>query len=255
MTTRRPLATSAAIFLAPTACASVDVRTLTSPDANLSALRTFRIMQHAKAQSPSPSSTNDPMLVNSISNRALRADLIKGFENRGYALSDTPDFTVAYYASTKDKLDVTYWDYGYPYYPRWWGFGPYEQPTVTEYTQGTVIVATSVYFGFDSSELSAQARDTLQAFFDLAQQRPDQNLRIEGNCDERGTREYNLALGQRRADAAKTYLLNLGLEPSRITTISYGEERPRAPGHDKAAWRQNRRDDLMAVTAAVSEAR
>ena len=109
--------------------------------------------------------------------------------------------------------------------------------------------------GRESSELSAQARDTLQAFFDLAQQRPDQNLRIEGNCDERGTREYNLALGQRRADAAKTYLLNLGLEPSRITTISYGEERPRAPGHDKAAWRQNRRDDLMAVTAAVSEAR
>jgi len=140
MTTRRPLATPAAIFLALTACASVDVRTLTSPDANLSALRTFRIMQHAKAQSPSASSTNDPMLVNSISNRALRADLIKGFENRGYALSDTPDFTVAYYASTKDKLDVTYWDYGYPYYPRWWGFGPYEQPTVTEYTQGTVIV-------------------------------------------------------------------------------------------------------------------
>ncbi|OLD45481.1 MAG: peptidoglycan-associated lipoprotein [Chloroflexi bacterium 13_1_40CM_2_68_14] len=117
------------------------------------------------------------------------------------------------------------------------------------------IVMTSVYFGFDSSELSAQARDTLQAFFDLAQQRPDQNLRIEGNCDERGTREYNLALGQRRADAARTYLLNLGLEPSRITTISYGEERPRAPGHDKAAWRQNRRDDLMAVTTAVSEAR
>ena len=90
------------------------------------------------------------------------------------------------------------------------------------------IVTTSVYFGFDSSELSAQARDTLQAFFDLAQQRPDQNLRIEGNCDERGTREYNLALGQRRADAARTYLLNLGLEPSRITTISYGGASARA---------------------------
>jgi len=70
MTTRHPLATPAAIFLALTACASVDVRTATSPDANLSALRTFRIMQHAKAQSPSATSTNDPMLVNSISNRA-----------------------------------------------------------------------------------------------------------------------------------------------------------------------------------------
>ena len=141
MTTRRPLATPAAIFLALTACASVDVRTVTSPDANLQTLRTFGIMQHAKRQSPSDASENDPMLVNSISNRALRADLVKGFENRGYALSDSsPDFKVAYYASTKDKLDVTYWDYGYPYYPRWWGFGPYEQPTVTQYTQGTVIV-------------------------------------------------------------------------------------------------------------------
>ena len=136
----RPLAIPAAI-LAVAACASVDVRTATSPDANLSALRTFSIMQHANPQSPSAQSTNDPMLVNSISNRALRADLVKGFENRGYALSDSsPDFKVAYYASTKDKLDVTYWDYGYPYYPRWWGFGPYEQPTVTQYTQGTVIV-------------------------------------------------------------------------------------------------------------------
>jgi peptidoglycan-associated lipoprotein len=116
------------------------------------------------------------------------------------------------------------------------------------------IVTTSVYFAYDSSELSPQARATLQTFFDLAQQRPDQKLRIEGNCDERGTREYNLALGQRRAFAAMTYLLNLGLEPSRITAISYGKERPRAPGHDEAAWKENRRDDLMAVTAAVSQA-
>src|SRR5437016_10454615 len=136
----RPLAIPAAI-LAVAACASVDVRTATSPDANLSALRTFSIMQHANPQSPSTQSTNDPMLVNSISNRALRADLVKGFENRGYALSDSPDFTVAYYASTKDKLDVTYWDYGYPYYPGWWGwsggFGSYA-PTVPEYPQVTV---------------------------------------------------------------------------------------------------------------------
>jgi peptidoglycan-associated lipoprotein len=115
------------------------------------------------------------------------------------------------------------------------------------------IVATSVYFDYDSSDLSPQTRDTLQAFFTLAQQRPDQNLRVEGNCDERGTTEYNLALGQRRAEAAKNYLLNLGLEPSRITTISYGKERPRAPAHDEESWRENRRDDLMAVTTAVSQ--
>jgi peptidoglycan-associated lipoprotein len=115
------------------------------------------------------------------------------------------------------------------------------------------IVATSVYFAFDSSELSPQAQAALQTLFDLARQRPDQNLRIEGNCDERGTREYNLALGQRRADAAKTYLVNLGLDASRIATISYGKERPRALGHDEASWRENRRADLMAATQTVSQ--
>jgi len=143
MKTPRLLATPAAIILALTACASVDVRTVTSPDANLQTLRTFAIMPHPTQQSPSAPSENDPMLVNSISNRALRADLVKGFEDRGYALSETPDFSVAYYASTKDKLDVTYWDYGYPYYPGWWGWGGGFRsygPTVTQYTQGTVIV-------------------------------------------------------------------------------------------------------------------
>jgi hypothetical protein len=145
LTIRRPLAATAAITLALAACASVDVRTVTSPDADLGALHTFNVMQNAKRRSPGAASTNDPMLVNSISNRALRADLVKGFENRGYVLADNPDFSVAYYACTKDKLDVTYWDYGYDYYPDWWGvgmgpgWGPYG-PTVTQYTQGTVVV-------------------------------------------------------------------------------------------------------------------
>ena len=115
------------------------------------------------------------------------------------------------------------------------------------------IVATSVYFAFDSSQLSPQAQAALQTLFDLARQRPDQNLRIEGNCDERSTREYNLALGQRRADAAKTYLVNLGLDASSIATISYGKERPRALGHDEASWRENRRADLMVATQTVSQ--
>src|SRR5438105_7587666 len=109
----------------------------------------------------------------------------------------------------------------------------------------------SVYFAFDSAELSPEARSALQAFFDQAQKRPDLQVRIEGNCDERGTREYNLALGQRRADSAKSYLVRLGLGASRITAISNGEERPRAPGHDEDAWKENRRDDLTAVAGAV----
>jgi hypothetical protein len=141
--TRPPLA-AAITILALTACASVDVRSLTSPNANLRALHTFRVMQNAKPRSPGAQSANDPMLVNSISNRALRADLVNGFESRGYVLSDNPDFAVAYYASTKEKLDVTYWDYGYAYYPRWWsGWGPVmgpPDPMVAQYTQGTVIV-------------------------------------------------------------------------------------------------------------------
>jgi hypothetical protein len=134
---------AAAAMLALTACASVDVRTATSPDANLSALRTFNVMPNPEPPPRFAPSTNDPMLVNSISNRALRTDLVKGFENRGYALADNPDFAVAYYASTQQKLDVTYWDYGYPFYPGWWGggpgWGPYDS-TVTQYTEGTVIV-------------------------------------------------------------------------------------------------------------------
>jgi hypothetical protein len=143
--TRRPLAAFAAIIFVLSACASVDVRAVTSPDANLAALHTFKVMPNPKPLAPVAHSTNDPMLVNSISNRALRSDLVKGFEDRGYVLSDSkPDFSVAYYASTKEKLDVTYWDYGYSYYPHWWGgwgpgFGSY-QPTTTQYTQGTVIV-------------------------------------------------------------------------------------------------------------------
>jgi hypothetical protein len=141
---RHTLAALAAIFFSLTACASVDVRTVTSPDANLGALHTFTVMTNPKPTSPAAPSADNPMLVNSISNRALRADLVKAFENRGYVRSDNPDFAVAYYASTKEKLNISYWDYGYAYYPRWWGgwgpgFGGYA-PTATEYTQGTVIV-------------------------------------------------------------------------------------------------------------------
>ena len=113
------------------------------------------------------------------------------------------------------------------------------------------VAPVSVYFDYDTSELSPETRTVLQSFFDQARQRPDQDVRIEGNCDERGSREYNLALGQRRAGAARKYLENLGLDPGRITTISNGKERPRASGHDEAAWRENRRDDLVPVAGEV----
>jgi peptidoglycan-associated lipoprotein len=72
-------------------------------------------------------------------------------------------------------------------------------------------------------------------------------IRIEGNCDERGTVEYNLALGEKRANAALDYLVKMGIDPSRISTVSYGKERPMDPGHTEAAWAKNRRDDFVIV--------
>jgi peptidoglycan-associated lipoprotein len=116
------------------------------------------------------------------------------------------------------------------------------------------LAAASIYFDFDSAELAEPTRAALQVFFDLARQGYDQAIRIEGNCDERGSREYNLALGQRRADAAKKYLTDLGLPANRVTTISFGKERPRASGHDEDAWRENRRDDLVPVNSQTSNA-
>ncbi|HYV65183.1 MAG TPA: OmpA family protein [Myxococcales bacterium] len=111
----------------------------------------------------------------------------------------------------------------------------------------------SVYFAFDSSEISGDARSVLMKGAGQAQTRRDLDLRIEGNCDERGTTEYNLALGQRRADAAKNYLVNLGVDGSRITTVSNGKEKPRAPGHDEQSWAENRRADVIPTTRAVGQ--
>jgi peptidoglycan-associated lipoprotein len=111
----------------------------------------------------------------------------------------------------------------------------------------------SVYFAFDSSELSGDARSTLQSLYDELRDRNDVAVRIEGNCDERGAREYNLALGQRRADAAKDYLVRLGFPASRVTTVSNGKEKPRATGHDEQAWQENRRVDLIPRQQSVGQ--
>lgn len=102
-------------------------------------------------------------------------------------------------------------------------------------------VADRVFFGYDSSELSAEARTTLERQAEWLKTRPTLHATIEGHCDERGTREYNLALGERRAAAAKNYLISLGVAESQLSTISYGKERPAVEGSDEAAWAQNRR--------------
>ena len=113
------------------------------------------------------------------------------------------------------------------------------------------VAPASIYFDYDASELSPASRAVLQDFLDQARAHPDQSVRIEGNCDERGSREYNLALGQRRAEVARKYLENLGMDTSRITTVSNGKERPRTSGSDEAALKENRRDDLIPTSGNV----
>lgn len=133
-----------ALTIAVQACGpAIDVRTIASPDARFSRLRTFRVLPAPRAPRDEPLDARHPMLVNSISNRVLRQAIVLGFESQGYVVDEgSPDFTVAVYASAREKLEVTYWDYGYPWRPRWWtgwGRGRVGQ-TVTEYTEGTVII-------------------------------------------------------------------------------------------------------------------
>ena len=100
------------------------------------------------------------------------------------------------------------------------------------------------HFEFDQAQLTTESRQKLQALATAMKAHPAARIRIAGNCDELGTTEYNLALGQRRAEVARKYLVELGVSDARVETISYGEERPVAPGHDAESHAQNRRDDV-----------
>lgn len=102
-------------------------------------------------------------------------------------------------------------------------------------------VSEDIYFEFDSSSLVAEARDTLKRKADWMRANPNVSVAIEGYTDDRGTVEYNLALGERRAESAKSFLADLGIPASRMTTISYGKERPADSGHNETAWAKNRR--------------
>ena len=110
---------------------------------------------------------------------------------------------------------------------------------------GTPRVSSSdfqpAFFDFDSYALRDDARTALDRDAKLLRDNPDVNVTIEGHCDERGTPEYNQALGERRAQAAKEYLVAAGIGAARLETVSYGKERPFSEGHDESAWAQNRR--------------
>ncbi len=114
------------------------------------------------------------------------------------------------------------------------------EPAVTAET-----AVKDIFFDFDKSNIRPDARETLKGDADFLLKNNNSNIVIEGHCDERGTAEYNMALGQRRAQETKKYLVNLGIKEPRIKTISYGEERPFDPGHDEEAWAKNRRAHFL----------
>lgn len=105
----------------------------------------------------------------------------------------------------------------------------------------------SVYFDFDKSELRQDARDVLSKNAEALKAKSDVKIKIEGNCDERGSAEYNLALGERRAKSAMQYLITLGIPAERLSVISYGKEKAQADAKDESVWSKDRRDDFVIV--------
>ena len=115
------------------------------------------------------------------------------------------------------------------------------RPTPGSTEEFVAEVGDRVFFGFDQSDLSTDAQSTLDRQAAWLQKYPSARISVEGHCDERGTREYNLALGDRRASAVRDYLVALGIDSNRVETISYGKERPVAFGANEESWSQNRR--------------
>ena len=106
------------------------------------------------------------------------------------------------------------------------------------------LLGRTFYFGYDKAVLDQADLAALQVHAQILRRNPDRSVVIEGHCDERGTREYNLALGERRADAVRNFLSSAGVSSRQLETVSYGEEQPQDPGHNEAAWSRNRRAAL-----------
>jgi peptidoglycan-associated lipoprotein len=124
------------------------------------------------------------------------------------------------------------------------------KPEVKEETKERAVAGAAglqpIYFDFDRSFIRDDAKSVMKANAEWLKANPKTKIRIEGNCDERGTKEYNQALGQRRATSAKKYLTDLGIAAKRISLISYGKEKPVCTEQNEECWQKNRRDDLVA---------
>jgi peptidoglycan-associated lipoprotein len=128
-----------------------------------------------------------------------------------------------------------------------------QPPSTQQPQQATAIkelqsALQKIYFDFDSATLSETSRNTLVKNTAALTKEGTSKIRIEGNCDERGSAEYNLALGERRAKAAQQYLITMGIKPERLSIISFGKEKPAVQGNDEAAWIKNRRDEFVVIT-------
>ncbi len=124
-----------------------------------------------------------------------------------------------------------------------------KEETIQETTKQAAPAVTmeTIHFDFDSYVLSAEARDILKKNAEWMSANPTAKVQVQGNCDERGSAEYNLALGENRAKAAAKYLETLGVGKDKLSTISFGKEKPVDSGHDEAAWGKNRRDDFVII--------
>jgi peptidoglycan-associated lipoprotein len=108
-----------------------------------------------------------------------------------------------------------------------------------------VLARRSIYYDYDQFDIKDEYRGLVEAHAKYLRENPAARVLVQGNTDERGSREYNIALGQRRADAVKKMMMLLGATEAQIETVSFGKEKPRNPGHDEGAWTENRRDDFV----------
>ena len=127
-----------------------------------------------------------------------------------------------------------------------------ELPAVPNHTNWNAdaeqLKAYTIHFAYDSSVVPSGEKSKISSVADFLKSNPNAAVRVEGNCDERGTEEYNRSLGERRALAAREALVGLGIGADRVDTISYGEDKPADPSHTQAAWKLNRRDDFVVLT-------